>query len=250
MASFRDKRAFISGSTAGIGLGIARTFMADGCRVAINGRESERIGKIVTQTGGLPIVADLSEPDACVAAASRLHEVWGGLDILVCNVGSGRSVPPGEETAAEWERMLGLNLLTTTNLVRACEPLFPAEGGAIVCISSICGVETLGAPVAYSAAKAALNAYVSGIARPLARKNIRINAVAPGNILFPGGTWERKLGEDRTAVEAMLEREVPMRRFGTVEEVAAVVSFLASPAASFITGTVLVVDGGQCRSHS
>jgi len=127
--------------------------------------------------------------------------------------------------------------------------MFPANSGAIVCISSICGIETLGAPVAYSAAKAGLNAYVSGMARPLAARNIRINAVAPGNILFPGGGWESKLQEDRAAVEAMLKREVAMGRFGKPEEIADAVLFLASCKASFITGTVLVADGGQIRSH-
>jgi 3-oxoacyl-[acyl-carrier protein] reductase len=119
---------------------------------------------------------------------------------------------------------------------------------AIVCVSSICGLAALGAPVTYSAAKAALNATVRGLARPLAHEGIRINAVAPGNILFDGGTWARKLAENKSDVEDMLAREVPLRRLGTPGEIADVVAFLASPRAAFITGTVIVADGGQLRA--
>jgi 3-oxoacyl-[acyl-carrier protein] reductase len=119
---------------------------------------------------------------------------------------------------------------------------------AIVCLSSICGLAALGAPVTYSAAKAALNATVRGLARPLAEVGIRINAVAPGNILFDGGTWARKLAENKQGVDDMLAREVALRRLGTPEEIADVTAFLASPRAAFITGTVIVADGGQLRA--
>jgi NAD(P)-dependent dehydrogenase (short-subunit alcohol dehydrogenase family) len=116
-------------------------------------------------------------------------------------------------------------------------------------VSSICGVETLpDAPVTYSAAKSALNAYVRGLARPLGRHGVRINAVAPGNILFEGGSWAKRRADDPVFVDAMLEREVALRRFGTPQDVAAVVVFLGSAKAGFATGAVWTLDGGQVRS--
>jgi NAD(P)-dependent dehydrogenase (short-subunit alcohol dehydrogenase family) len=173
----------------------------------------------------------------------------GGLDILVCNVGSGRSVPPGEETYEEWQRVFALNLWSTTNTVEAASEALAASRGVIVCVSSICGHEVVpGAPVTYSAAKAALQAYVRGIARPLGKQGIRINAVAPGNILFDGSVWSRKLAEDAGAVQTMLERDVALARLGTLRDVAELVSYLASPRATFATGGVWTLDGGQVHS--
>ena len=144
--------------------------------------------------------ADVTDPAAALALVSEIEKQSGRIDILVCNVGSGASVPPGKETAAEWSRVMDLNLFATTNMIEAARPLMSRGNGdrAIVCVSSICGLAALGAPVTYSAAKAALNATVRGLARPLALEGIRINAVAPGNILFDDGTWARKIAENKS----------------------------------------------------
>jgi 3-oxoacyl-[acyl-carrier protein] reductase len=168
--------------------------------------------------------------------------------VLVCNVGSGASMPPGKETPDEWRRVLDINLLAATQAVWAATDALIASRGSIVCISSICGIEALGCPVPYAAAKAALESYVHNAARWMGKHGVRINSVAPGNILFPGSVWERKLKENRAAVDDMLAREVALGKLGSPEDVARMAAWLASSLASFITGATFVVDGGQLKS--
>jgi NAD(P)-dependent dehydrogenase (short-subunit alcohol dehydrogenase family) len=134
-------------------------------------------------------------------------------------------------------------------MVEAARPALASSKGSVVCISSICGLEVVpGAPITYSSAKAALHAYVRGIAHPLGEQGVRINAVAPGNILFEGSVWTDKLSKDGDAVKKMLDREVALTRLGTPQEVAKLVAFLASPSSGFTTGKIWALDGGQVRS--
>lgn len=247
-----NRVALVTGASRGIGLAITMTLVAEGAKVALAARGTDALNAARAAVGGQTSIhiADVTDPAAAAALVQDVEKQWGRLDILVCNVGSGASVPPGKETAAEWSRVMNLNLFATTNMIEAARPLMRRGSGdrAIVCISSIAGMAALGAPVTYYGAKAALNATVRGLARPLAPEGIRINAVAPGNILSPDGTWARKIAENKQAIDDMLEREVALRRLGTPEEIADVVAFLASPRAAFITGSVMVADGGQLRS--
>ncbi|MGA7975110.1 MAG: SDR family NAD(P)-dependent oxidoreductase [Pseudolabrys sp.] len=244
------KVALVGGASRNIGLAIAKALAAEKCKVVLSARGRTALDAAVAEIGEAACgeVADLADVSACERLISAVEARFGRLDVLIANAGSGASVAPGRETSDEWRRVIEQNLFTATNLIGAARPLLARHGGAIICVSSICGREALGAPVTYSAAKAALDATINGLSRPFAADGIRINGVAPGNILFQGGTWDRKLAENADAVAAMLAREVPQGVLGRPEDVADAVCFLASDRAAFITGTVLVVDGGQTRT--
>lgn len=244
----QGKIALITGSSRGIGLSIAQVLRQEGCTVVLNGRDAERLNNSAQRLGVAGIAGDVSQEAGALALVNEVVSRHGGLDILVSNVGSGTSLPPGTENWAEWDRMLGLNLRAAVNSVAAARGTLLARRGVVLCISSICGSAALGAPLAYSAAKAALNSYVRGVSRVLAAEGVRINALAPGNVLFEGSSWEKHLNNNRQAVEEMLAREVALKRFGSTEEIANVAAFLCSAKSSFITGEVVVVDGGQLRS--
>ncbi len=246
----KGKTALVTGSSKGIGRAIAEMLQAEGCQVALNGRNPDDLAAATTQlVGTIGVAGDVSRPDDARRVVSEVVSSFGRLDILVCNVGSGRSVPPGNETADEWQRVFALNLWSSTNTVEAAREALATSKGAIVCISSICGLEMIpGAPVTYSAAKAALHAYVRGIARPLGKQGVRINAVAPGNILFAGSVWSKKMEEDKQTVQSMLTSEVALGCLGTPADVASLVAYLASPCCRFATGGIWTLDGGQVRS--
>ena len=244
------KSALVTGSSKGIGRAIAEFLCSEGCRVALNGRSASDLRTATNQlAGSIGVVGDVTRPEDARQLISEVVSAFGKLDILVCNVGSGRSVPPGSETADEWQRVFALNLWSTTNTVEAAKEALVATKGVIVCVSSICGLEVIaGAPITYSAAKAALHAYIRGIARPLGSQGVRINAVAPGNILFDGSVWSRKLAEDKQAVQSMLKKDVALGCLGTPADVASLVAYLASECSRFASGGIWTLDGGQVHS--
>lgn len=255
----KGQNVVVTGSSRGIGRGIAEEFLREKANVIITGRDQSELEKTAEELCASTGSTDVKHFAADLAGEAGLRDLGefikaevGHFDHLVCNVGGGKSLPPAKEDAAEVQRMLDVNLMTAVNAVKLLSPLMlpKTSGGvsrSITCIGSICGVEALGCPTGYAVAKAALESFVKNASRPMARKGIRLNIVSPGNILFPGSTWEKKLAEDRTAVEAMLERDVPLGILGEPQNVAGVVVFLASARASFVSGANWIVDGGQTR---
>lgn len=243
------KTALVTGSSRGIGRAIAEALLAEGCKVVLNARHPDELHATAMALQSPAIAGDVTHADEARRVVDEAVGFLGKLDILVCNVGSGRSVAPGAETPEEWQRVFALNLWSTTHMVEAARAALAASRGAVVCISSVCGLEVVpGAPVTYSVAKAALHAYVRGIARPLGREGVRINAIAPGNILFDGSVWQTKLIADAASVKAMLEANVPLQRLGTPREVGELAAYLASPRSGFATGAIWTLDGGQVRA--
>lgn len=244
------KVALVTGSSKGIGRVIAQTLHEEGCRVALNARNVVDLSYATAQLlGAIGVAGDITQPGKARHVIAKVLSTFGQLDILVCNVGSGRSVPPGNESADEWQRVFALNLWSTTNIVEAARDALVSTKGVIVCISSICGLEVIqGAPVTYSAAKAAVHAYVRGISRPLGKQGVRINAIAVGNILFDGSVWSRKLEENPLAVQQMLTNKVSLGSLGAPADVANLAAFLASPRSGFASGGVWTLDGGQVLS--
>jgi len=243
------KVALVTGSSRGLGFSIAQALYDEGCYVVLNSRNSIDL-KVATKALGdkaTAVAGDVTNEQEARQVVTNAKVFKGKIDLVVCNVGSGRSLPPAETNLEEWLRVFNINLFSATNIVKAAESSLAEVSGNIVCISSICGINAIDAPITYSSAKAALNAFVKSSSRYLAKSNIRINAIAPGNLLFPGSKWDKKLKENSKEVKKLISKEVSMGRLGRPEEIASFVCFLASIKASFCTGAVYIVDGGQVR---
>jgi 3-oxoacyl-[acyl-carrier protein] reductase len=247
------------GASRGIGLATARAFAAERCRVAIVARDPERCSAAASEieaaaeggaTGSrvLAIPADATREADADRAVRETLERFSRIDVLVNLVGGSRGDPGITAGDPDWEATLDANLRAAVRMTRLVAPGMRERGeGSIVNVSSIFGREWGGA-TSYNAAKAALIAYTKSCARDLAPHGVRVNSIAPGSILFPGGSWDRRRKADPKKIEAFVERELPIGRFGRPEEIAAAIVFVASPAASLIIGACLNVDGGQSRS--
>lgn len=247
LLNLAGKTALITGSSRGIGFAIAQTLHDEGCKIVLNARNSDCLNKAAAELkGSIAIPGDVTKINEARDVVSKAIGMLGGLDILVCSVGGSHSVAPGREAPEDWLNIFGLNFLSATNVIESSLVDLEESKGVILCISSICGLEVIpGAPLTYSSAKAALNSYVRGIARPLGKKRIRINAIAPGNILFEGSVWERKIEQDKERVDAMLEQYVSLNRLGAPQDVASLAAYLVSERANFATGGIWTLDGGQ-----
>ena len=242
------KRAIITGASRGIGRAIAETLAAEGASVAICARDGDAVAEAVAaikDAGGQAIggACNVKDADEYKAWLEKTVEELGGCDIFVPNVSGGG----GMDSEKNWWRCFEIDVLHT---VRGCETLLPAlkesGDGAIVVIGSTNAVDYFGGPMAYNAMKAALINYGSQLSQFVRGEGVRVNTVSPGPIYFEGGAWEMIEGTMPKFYESTL-RKIPAGRMGTPGEVARVVAFLASPAASLVTGTNLIADNGYTK---
>jgi 3-oxoacyl-[acyl-carrier protein] reductase len=245
------KRALVTGATRGLGRAIAERLAGEGCDLAICARGGDEVDRAAEALRGSGVAVhadavDITDPPALERFVAEAGDALGGLDLLVANAGGSAGGSLLDDTTADdWRTTFDLNVIHAVVAARAALPLMRAAGGgAMVFIASISG--TRPQPRAqYAAAKAAEIHLAASLGRELGPDGIRVNALSPGSILFPGGGWDQRRTNDPAAFENWVRAEFPLGRLGRAEEVADVTCFLLSARASWISGANIVVDGAQ-----
>ena len=249
----KNKRdILITGSSSGLGFEIAKYFYKKkDYRVGINGRNLSKLRSIQKRFSKFLISpGDVSKNNIAKKVIKNFVKFNGKIDTLVCNVGNGSISKIKDKGHINLlKEMFDMNFWSSINMIENALPYLKKTRGNIICISSICGIEKIeGAPLSYSVAKSALNTFVKNYSFELGRFNIRINAILPGNLIFKGSVWEKKMKHEKNKTLNYVKRNVPLNNFGNPLDIVSMIEFLESEKSSFITGSLIRIDGGQTKS--
>ena len=249
------KVAVVTGGSRGIGFAAAKALIAEGAHVVVCARGAEQLRMAVEQVRAVAangakaagVTADVSTEAGVATVIDAAVATFGRLDVLVNNVGLAKGADLESTTDADWQDAFDQTLFPAIRASRLAVPHMRKQGGgAIVTVSSIFGRES-GGRMTYNAVKAAEISLTKSLAQQLAKDQIRVVSVAPGSILFEGGSWWKRVQADPKGMADFVARELPFGRFGKPDEIGAAIAFLASPKASWVSGTTVVVDGCQSR---
>ncbi len=246
--NLNGKKALITGSSEGIGFNIAETLQKNGCKIAINGRSQSKLNIAKQKLQNcLSIRGDVSKYNEANLIIKKYINHFKKLDILVCNVGSGKPQKKIPDIK-EWHRSFNINFWSTLNIINSAQKFLIKSEASIICISSICGLENInGAPSPYSVAKSAINSLVVNQSKFFGNYKTRINAIAPGNIIFNGSTWSKKMKKTPSSTKKFLNENVALKTFGTPKDISNMALYLASDETKYITGSIFKIDGGQLK---
>lgn len=233
------RTALVTGAARGIGLATARGFLADGWQVAMLDIDADELGRAAQDAGGLPVTTDIADPEHCTAAIAAVLAATGRIDALVNNAAIADFGPIEEHDFARWRRVMAVNLDGTFLMSQACLPALKASRGAIVNIASISGLRASTLRAAYGTSKAAVIHLTKQQAAELGEYGIRANCVCPGPV-----RTKLAMAVHSPAIIAAYHDAIPLNRYGTEDEIAAVIRFLCSDGAAYVTGQVVAADGG------